>query len=364
MRDEAADCAVQTVNRMSAEHVCSLRCTGTTTILQIKHQAMAVEGTLPGRQSRFGQSSNLPLAADAVVGDIVATKDSQPAKEVWLSLLRHAWRADKSGAWITTNIAANGELLRAAERGSANHVEERLRLLICPNVQNRSGDTPLPLSSQGGHLEVARWLLEAGADKDKAAHDGRTALAAASSNGHLEVVQVLLEAGADKDKAKHNDVTALYVASRNGHLEVAQVLLEAGADKDKVAHDGWTALTVASQNGHLEVVRVLLEAGADNDKELRFGETALFVASEVGHAEVVRVLLEAGADKDKAAHEGFTALRNDCLSEWTLGGGLAAISKVPTADWAISSSRKSPMGLRPSRRCQLHAGLPHGRGNP
>ena len=66
-------------------------------------------------------------------------------------------------------------------------------------------------------LEVARLLLESGADKDLASNDGATALIMACYNGHLEVVRLLLESGTRKDLATNDGVTALFLASQNGH---------------------------------------------------------------------------------------------------------------------------------------------------
>ena len=64
----------------------------------------------------------------------------------------------------------------------------------------QNGATAFFIASQEGHLEVARLLCEAGADKDRAKQDGATALMAASYCGHAEVVRLLCEAGADGDK--------------------------------------------------------------------------------------------------------------------------------------------------------------------
>ena len=98
-----------------------------------------------------------------------------------------------------------------------------------------------------------------------------SALISASANGHLEVARLLCEAGADKDKAQQDGWAPLILASENGHLEVARLLCEAGADRDKARQDGATALILASSNGHLEVARVLCEAGADKDKARQKG---------------------------------------------------------------------------------------------
>ena len=57
--------------------------------------------------------------------------------------------------------------------------------------------TAVIIASKSGHLDVARLLVQAGADKDCADLSGRTALMFASENGHWEVARFLVEAGAD-----------------------------------------------------------------------------------------------------------------------------------------------------------------------
>ena len=57
--------------------------------------------------------------------------------------------------------------------------------------------------------EVARLLLEAGADKDAAKTDGETELIVAAQEGYLDIVRLMLDAGADKDAANTDVATAL-----------------------------------------------------------------------------------------------------------------------------------------------------------
>jgi ankyrin repeat domain-containing protein 50 len=67
------------------------------------------------------------------------------------------------------------------------------------------GATPLHQASGNGHIHVARFLLERGADVTAQAKDGSTPLHLASRRGQVEVVRMLIEHGADvmaKDK-KH-----------------------------------------------------------------------------------------------------------------------------------------------------------------
>ena len=81
--------------------------------------------------------------------------------------------------------------------------------------------------------------------------------------GHLEVVRFLLEAGADKDAADSRGYTAFCFAASTGHLEVVRLLLEARGGNDAPIPKGWwTALTFATMYGHFEIHRLLREAGA------------------------------------------------------------------------------------------------------
>ena len=75
---------------------------------------------------------------------------------------------------------------------------------------------------------MARLLLQAGADKDRASTDGRTPLWQAALNGHEAVVRLLLEAGADMDRA-HRGRTPRRAAALKRHEAVVRLLCNAGA---------------------------------------------------------------------------------------------------------------------------------------
>ena len=60
--------------------------------------------------------------------------------------------------------------------------------------------------------------------------DGWTPLIAASVYGHLEVVRYLLEQGANRDKANIYGYTSLYCAAVEGYLETVKLLMVYGAD--------------------------------------------------------------------------------------------------------------------------------------
>jgi ankyrin repeat protein len=177
-------------------------------------------------------------------------------------------------------------------------------------VVNRYGidSTTLIEAIQRGYLEVAKCLIDRGADVNKANNSGGTPLSAASCNGHLEVVRALLGAKAEVNKADIGGWTPLYWASIQGHLEIVRALLDAKAEVNKADNRGMTPLSAASMKGHLEVVRALLDAKAEVNKADTDGKTPLHIASSKGHLEVVRALLGAKAEVNKANDDGRTPL--------------------------------------------------------
>ena len=100
----------------------------------------------------------------------------------------------------------------------------------------------------------------------------------AADEGHLEVVRFLVESGANKDQGTADDgSTPLLIAAQNGHLRIVRFLVGSGANKDQVrTDDGAAPLIMAAKNGHLEVVRFLVESGANKDQGRQTMEQRLF----------------------------------------------------------------------------------------
>ncbi len=187
------------------------------------------------------------------------------------------------------------------------------RQIDCPEKCNgNSCDTmkskPIIFASATDQIEIAKLLIENGADINETDNTGITTLMEASSNGQLEIVKLLIEKGADVNKVNAYGETALAVASYYGHLEIVRLLIEKGADVNEVDKNGRTALMEASPNGWLEIIKLLIEKGADVNKADIHGTTALAVASHYGHLEIVRLLIEKGADINKVDENGNTAL--------------------------------------------------------
>uniref|UniRef100_A0A6I8PI05 Ankyrin repeat domain-containing protein 17 n=1 Tax=Ornithorhynchus anatinus TaxID=9258 RepID=A0A6I8PI05_ORNAN len=160
--------------------------------------------------------------------------------------------------------------------------------------------TPLMEAAQEGHLELVKYLLAAGciltticSNVHATTATGDTALTYACENGHTDVADVLLQAGADLEHESEGGRTPLMKAARAGHVCTVQFLISKGANVNRTtANNDHTVLSLACAGGHLAVVELLLAHGADPTHRLKDGSTMLIEAAKGGHTSVVCYLLD------------------------------------------------------------------------
>ena len=86
------------------------------------------------------------------------------------------------------------------------------------------------IAARRGHTDIARLLLEHGANINAADDGGSTALMEAALKGHTETVRLLVERGADLNAVdKKCGRTAMVDAARRGHTDIVNILKAAGA---------------------------------------------------------------------------------------------------------------------------------------
>lgn len=74
----------------------------------------------------------------------------------------------------------------------------------------------------------------------------------AARGGHLEIVRALLQAGANINLRDKNEETAFTLTARGGRLDVVKLLLKSGADINHQNKYGETALMHATENDQFE----------------------------------------------------------------------------------------------------------------
>jgi len=121
---------------------------------------------------------------------------------------------------------------------------------------------PLFLSSQNGHFSIVKFLVQNGADVNKAHENGTTSLLLSSTGGHVSIVEILLENGADVNQARENGTTSLLLSSIRGHVSIVKILLENGADVNITGPNGLTSLAASIHMGNKYVTKLLRQHGA------------------------------------------------------------------------------------------------------
>jgi ankyrin repeat protein len=115
---------------------------------------------------------------------------------------------------------------------------------VLVNACDPFGETPLKIACESGRLDMVIWLISHDADVnaqfggDEMADGGRTALMQCSST---EIARLLLNAGAEVDRIDSWGRTALMIAVESDDLERVELLLAHGADRILFDKDGKTA---------------------------------------------------------------------------------------------------------------------------
>jgi hypothetical protein len=251
-------------------------------------------------------------------------------------------------------------LLRAAKSGYHAKVDQLIEKGVDVNAQDEFGWTALMWASHEGHADVARSLIDAGADLEREVENqddilrvggkelqkhnyrGSTALMWASHEGHPEVVKMLLEAGANVAARDKDGSTALSNASVKGNEEIVKMLLEAGSDVDARDEYGWTALMRGSDSWHdkYEIIKLLIDAGADVDARSKSGYTALALARDKEHTGIVALLEAARLEPGNARTQNRTPLL--ARKRYSDPNGFFKIA--PPEKWRIQGYPEDPRG--------------------
>jgi ankyrin repeat protein len=181
------------------------------------------------------------------------------------------------------------------------------------NARNNKGETALMLeveaNMEGMDNGIVRYLLQWGAQANKADNEGTTALMRVHNSE--SIARTLLEYGAFVDARDHEGRTALMHAVKsagnsldpNDSLKVAALLLRSGAAVN--AHDK-TGRTPLMHADTIETVRLLLQHGADLAARDFSGNTALHFAFQDESS--LAFLLTRGADINAQNKDGETVL--------------------------------------------------------
>ena len=170
------------------------------------------------------------------------------------------------------------------------------------------GWTPLQWAIHSGNSEIAKKMIENGADVNGTGGNGETPLHYAVSRGMIELASYLLENGADVNSKNIDGRTPLHHVVQRGNKKITRLLIENGAEVNVGDLEGRTPLYCATRLDNVNMCNLLLGYDADVNSGGPCGWVPLHVAVRLGYFQLANLLLMYGADVHIANNDGDTAL--------------------------------------------------------
>lgn len=154
---------------------------------------------------------------------------------------------------IARLLASSGARIDFPEACALGDLERVRELLDADpsllDARSADGFPPLGLAIFFRHPDVAKFLIERGADVNVAAENTQRVapVHAAAAVRDVETMTLLLEHGADPDAVQQMDVTPLHGAASRGDVEMAKLLLAHGAHADAKMSDGTSVSALAAK---------------------------------------------------------------------------------------------------------------------
>jgi ankyrin repeat protein len=249
-------------------------------------------------------------------------------------LLKHGAAAD-----VPEKRYGQTALMFASRAGHADIVAALLAAGAKPNAATIVEPAPAFVAPNsvpgfGFGVGILRGGVPAGRGRREPQPGGMTALHYAARHNHVDVAKLLLNAGADVNAREANDITPLLMAISNNNMAAAQYLLGHGGDVNAQDWYGrsplWEAVNVRNLYVHnatfkngidrapvLELIKAILAAGANVNARTKetppfrhhlleitgslewvdfTGQTPFLTAALAGDITVMKLLLQHGAD--------------------------------------------------------------------
>lgn len=161
---------------------------------------------------------------------------------------------------------------------------------------------------KGDLASTKQHVLKSGHTKTDG--DGWSPLELAAVLNKEEIAKYLIDAGADINFTDPKGASVIHQCAWNNSIGIATALLEKGADLHRVNDNGSSPLSWAAGRGHLGIVRLLCAFGAKLDKNKNF-KTALDLANEKGFPEVADYLTQY---QEKLNNGGPSAAAAPCIN--------------------------------------------------
>jgi len=151
----------------------------------------------------------------------------------------------------------------------------------CVNYRAENGVTMLMMAVAKGNMEIAQYLIEAGANVNSVNYLKQNALHYAVIHNQPKLIDLLRQNGAEIKPNAHG-VTSLMMAIQLGNYDMVEQLNPKFEDVNIAADDGWTAIYFAIRKEDKRILDLLLAKGACVNFKDTYVQSPMDFAKEVG----------------------------------------------------------------------------------
>ncbi len=177
-----------------------------------------------------------------------------------------------------TIISSAETIVEAAKNGDLQTVKTILAKDPSKlNATDESKYTALHWACMRAHWDVAKYLIEKGADLNVAGGDEGTQINWAVHHDNVEIIKLMVEKGAKLNIRNQWGMTELHTAIWRGCIHVVEYLLDHGSDPTIKTNEGWTAIHYAYRSGHDNVIEMLGKRGLSMTEKDNMGRTPQYL---------------------------------------------------------------------------------------
>lgn len=145
------------------------------------------------------------------------------------------------------------------------------------NATDQNNYTSLHWACMRAHWDVAKYLIEKGADLNVVGGDGGTQINWAVHHDNVDFIKLMVEKGAKLNNRNQWGMTELHTAIWRGNIRVVEYLLDQGSDPNIKTKEGWTAMHYAYRSGHDNIIAVLKKRGISMTEKDNMGRTPQYL---------------------------------------------------------------------------------------
>ncbi|NOR46379.1 MAG: hypothetical protein GQ534_12410 [Candidatus Delongbacteria bacterium] len=174
--------------------------------------------------------------------------------------------------------------------------------------------TPLNYAAVNSKTEIAKFLIDFGADLNAKDKEGSSPLHNSAAKSNYDISKYLIDKGADVNFKDMNDVTPLHFACMSGNLEIVKYMVKKGAEVNAVSKAGNRPVSWSVVRNQVEAIKFLKENKADVSYINENGQNLLFAAAGRKAKESFKLLLSYGLDINSKDKYNNTPIRNAVYS--------------------------------------------------